>query len=360
MKFITATLAASALSLVSAATISTDFEGGIPSGWSTVVSSSGGSAVLDSSKAHSGSNSIKVTSSGGYANHVFFGLSDISSVKAGGDIYGRYWANFQTALTQDHVTFMSMDDPVATNLRMGGQFGVVDWNRASDDSIMPDGSPQSIAASTAITAGKWTCFEFHLSPSTGQIETWIDGAAISGLTTPQSRWGSSYKPNPSSWGLGWESYGSGANTIWYDDLALSNSRIGCSGTGGSTGGATTTTTRTTTTTTTTRPPTTTTTTTRPITTTTQNNNGGQCTVTVPGQDITVTQTAPASTVYVTAGQQQQTTTTTRATTTTTQGGSTGSCAAKYAQCGGQGFSGPTCCQSGSTCKASNQYYSQCL
>ncbi|CCA76684.1 probable endo-1,4-beta-xylanase B precursor [Serendipita indica DSM 11827] len=38
----------------------------------------------------------------------------------------------------------------------------------------------------------------------------------------------------------------------------------------------------------------------------------------------------------------------------------GTCAAKWGQCGGQGYSGPTCCQSGSTCKYSNQWYSQCL
>lgn len=35
-------------------------------------------------------------------------------------------------------------------------------------------------------------------------------------------------------------------------------------------------------------------------------------------------------------------------------------AAKYAQCGGQGFTGCTTCEAGSTCTASNQWYSQCL
>ena len=39
---------------------------------------------------------------------------------------------------------------------------------------------------------------------------------------------------------------------------------------------------------------------------------------------------------------------------------TGACAAKWGQCGGQGWTGATCCASGSTCKASNSYYSQCL
>lgn len=35
------------------------------------------------------------------------------------------------------------------------------------------------------------------------------------------------------------------------------------------------------------------------------------------------------------------------------------CAAKYGQCGGQGFNGAKCCSAGS-CKAANQWYSQCL
>ncbi|TCD66505.1 hypothetical protein EIP91_001281 [Steccherinum ochraceum] len=33
---------------------------------------------------------------------------------------------------------------------------------------------------------------------------------------------------------------------------------------------------------------------------------------------------------------------------------------KYGQCGGQGYSGPTVCASGSTCKQQSQWYSQCL
>ena len=36
------------------------------------------------------------------------------------------------------------------------------------------------------------------------------------------------------------------------------------------------------------------------------------------------------------------------------------CADKWAQCGGIGFNGPTCCKSGSTCQQINQYYSQCV
>ncbi|KAK0624321.1 cutinase-domain-containing protein [Immersiella caudata] len=37
----------------------------------------------------------------------------------------------------------------------------------------------------------------------------------------------------------------------------------------------------------------------------------------------------------------------------------GNCAGLWGQCGGHGWSGPTCCSQG-TCRASNQWYSQCL
>lgn len=36
------------------------------------------------------------------------------------------------------------------------------------------------------------------------------------------------------------------------------------------------------------------------------------------------------------------------------------CSPKWGQCGGSGWAGPTCCQSGSTCQVSNPWYSQCL
>jgi hypothetical protein len=52
-------------------------------------------------------------------------------------------------------------------------------------------------------------------------------------------------------------------------------------------------------------------------------------------------------------------TTTAAAATSTSGSSTGS-VKKWQQCGGKGYSGATECESGSTCKAQNDYYSQCI
>jgi len=46
--------------------------------------------------------------------------------------------------------------------------------------------------------------------------------------------------------------------------------------------------------------------------------------------------------------------------TTTPPTQTGCTSPKYGQCGGTGYTGCTVCASGSTCKVSNPYYSQCL
>ncbi|KAK8003383.1 hypothetical protein PG989_003102 [Apiospora arundinis] len=52
-------------------------------------------------------------------------------------------------------------------------------------------------------------------------------------------------------------------------------------------------------------------------------------------------------------------TTTAPAPTTTANNPAPNCQALYAQCGGQGWSGATCCSQG-TCKVSNEWYSQCL
>ncbi|KAI8631692.1 carbohydrate-binding module family 1 protein [Xylariaceae sp. FL1651] len=88
-------------------------------------------------------------------------------------------------------------------------------------------------------------------------------------------------------------------------------------------------------------------------------SGGAVTVSVPARGVvTVKLTSggsSGSTTLTTATSATTRTTTTAATTTT----GSASCAALYGQCGGSGWTGPTCCVSG-TCNYSNDYYSQCL
>ncbi|KAF3169772.1 hypothetical protein TWF225_011250 [Orbilia oligospora] len=93
------------------------------------------------------------------------------------------------------------------------------------------------------------------------------------------------------------------------------------------------------------------TTTRAATTTATTTRASSTTTTV--RTTTPAATTPATTPATTV---RTSTTTTRAATTSA---SSGTGAPLYGQCGGQGWTGPTTCASG-TCKYSNEWYSQCL
>jgi len=227
----------SAILSFSLAQVSDDFE----SGWDQTTwpiyapdCNQGGSVSLDSSTAHSGTNSMKVAGAGGYCGHIFFGTTEIPS----GDVYVRTWLKASTALNADHVSFITMpDSSQGTNkhLRIGGQSEILMYNRESDDATLPDLSPQGIATSTALPTGSWQCFEYHLGTD-GTIETWLNSTAIAGLTVGPGitnpngdQWErSSLIPSITGVYFGWESYGGDVNTFWYDDIVVSSNRTGCS------------------------------------------------------------------------------------------------------------------------------------
>ena len=127
---------------------------------------------------------------------------------------------------------------VNQHLRFGGMSEIMMWNRQDNDATLPDLSPQGIATSANLPAGSWQCLEYHLGTD-GTIETWINGAAIPGLNvgpgisnSNANGWTrSNFVPKISGVYFGWESYGSATNTFWYDDVAISASRVGCSGGG---------------------------------------------------------------------------------------------------------------------------------
>jgi hypothetical protein len=311
----TALLAVAAMLPFSFAQISDDFEGGLDtSKWATYAPdcNQGGSISLDKSTGHSGSSSVKVNGAGGYCGHIFFGTTSVPS----GDVYVRTWLKASKAFNAAHVTFITMPDSgLGTNkhLRIGGQSNILMYNRESDDATLPDLSPQGISASAPLPANKFVCFEYHLGTD-GTIETWLDGTAIGGLragpgaNNPNgAQWErGSYKPKIKGIYFGWESYGGDTNTFWYDDVAIGSSRQGC-GSG------------------TTNPPTN-----PPDTTATSQ---------VSSFTTSVASTAPPPSSTAAPGGPTQ---------------------VKWGQCGGTGWSGPTACESGSTCKVVNDWYHQCV
>jgi hypothetical protein len=189
--------------------------------------------TIDGTVAHSGTRSVKVAGGGGYCNHAFFG----TSVAGSGVLYGRFWVRHTTPLPTGHVTFMAMRDTAdgGRDLRAGGQNRALQWNRESDDATLPAQSPAGVAQSVPLPTGTWSCFEFQLDGTAGHLRTWLGSAEVPGLVvdgvpTPDvdQQWlARAWHPAVTDLRLGWESYGNDTDTLWFDDVAVGSSRIGC-------------------------------------------------------------------------------------------------------------------------------------
>jgi hypothetical protein len=215
-----------------------------------------GTAVVDTMQFRSGGKSMRIASGANYCGHAFIASSRVASM--GNVIYGRYYMRLAQPLGDAHITFVSMCDStdatarggdcsVSTSngaqlqtrsmeLRMGGQSGIVMWNRQLDDATMPSLSPAGIAMSTQLTPEAWHCIEFGIDQAAGTLQTWIDGVPLAGLqldgTATQdvdAAWlrNGNWRPALKDFKLGWENYGGAGVTLWYDDIVLHTSRIGC-------------------------------------------------------------------------------------------------------------------------------------
>jgi hypothetical protein len=194
-----------------------------------------GTATVDTAVAHGGGKSARIDGRAGYCNHVM--VKPTSSLAGVGSVwYARFYVRHSTALPPDHVAFAALKDTAdgGRDLRMGGQNGALQWNRQSDDATLPAQSPVGVSLSKPLPTGRWNCVEFMID-ARGLLTTWLDGAAITGLQvdgtpTPDvdQQWlNRTWRPQVSDLRLGWESYGNGDDTLWFDDVAVGAARIGC-------------------------------------------------------------------------------------------------------------------------------------
>jgi chitin-binding protein len=212
--------------------------GGVSGAWSVSNAncSGTGTATVDTAVTHSGSKSVRIDGKAGYCNHVYVRpTTDLSGL--GSVWYGRLYVRHTTALPAAHVAFAALKDNAdGKDLRLGGQNSALQWNRESDDATLPAQSPAGVAQSRPLPTGQWNCVEFMVD-GRGLLTTWLNGTAVPGLQVDgvptadiDQQWLSrAWQPRVSDLRLGWESYGVGDDTLWFDDVAIGASRIGCAG-----------------------------------------------------------------------------------------------------------------------------------
>ncbi|MEU3255534.1 cellulose-binding domain-containing protein [Streptomyces sp. NPDC006997] len=195
-----------------------------------------GTAAVDTSVAHSGAKSLRIDGRAGYCNHAFVAsTADLSSV--GPVLHVRMWVRHTTALPAAHVTFVSLPDSSQGGraLRVGGQNGALQWNREVDDATLPEQSPSGVALSRPLPTGSWQCLRFAIDTTAPALDTWLGDEQVPGLHADgvpthdiDRQWlARTTPPRPTALRLGWESYGTGDDTLWFDDVAVGSSPIGC-------------------------------------------------------------------------------------------------------------------------------------
>ncbi len=209
-----------------------------PSGQWTVLSpdcSGTGTIEIDSTFAYSGNKSLKVNGGGGFCNHVFAQLAGVDTMP-GDDLYVRFWIYHDTPLPGGHTAFLTMQDENdgGKDLRMGGQNSVLQWNREADDATIPVQSPAGTSLVPALPVNQWNCLEIYVDQANGELQVWLDEVELEGMkrdNTPtadiDSQWASGWIPDISNLRLGWEDYGGGPDTLWFDDVIVDTTAIGC-------------------------------------------------------------------------------------------------------------------------------------
>ena len=221
-----------------------------PSRWSVTMgcnpnmqdtAADGGLLVgVDNSQSHTGKNSLRVIG-GDSCGYYIVNTSAFSSL-ANGPLYARFYARFSGPSTPNHNGFLSMaaatGDAGGDHIRLGFQDQVIAWNAQGSDSTLPDMDTQGTTLSTMTNPNNWDCIEFSVDYKVGDIQFWLNGTPIQGLSFAESQtpvqgvndqWAKGGPKVPfkvTSFGLGWLALNN-QYTVWFDDVALANSRIGC-------------------------------------------------------------------------------------------------------------------------------------
>jgi hypothetical protein len=220
------------------------------------VAAPNGSATIDTSKAHSGAKSVKITvpaSSGSTSTMIRLRSSGLPVT--GNVLFGRMMFWLDAAPTASvHWTFIDGQGAVADGgysaiYRYGGQMPLSDSNGnfvgsqfianyetpGSYNGIGP-GSDCYRNAAEVVPVGAWACAEWEFDGPNDTMRFWLNGAPVDDLTVVGTGDGCVRNDATFPWtaplfrqiDLGWESYqADDARTLWIDDVAVATTRIGC-------------------------------------------------------------------------------------------------------------------------------------
>lgn len=203
--------------------------------------------TIDSTASHSGSQSLKVE--GGDSCGAFAVNTSAFASLSSGEVYARMWVKLDPTKVFTHAIMLGggllpvgdggtgFNGPgdlfsLQPETNGGTSTSVFYWG-VQDSNVMPPMNSSASSSTTYLSGTGFSCLEFHVSKAQKVVETWINGTAVSGLTSTSSvnsGWQAPASLALTSLALGWVDFhgpDSPAFAVWFDDVALSSTRIGC-------------------------------------------------------------------------------------------------------------------------------------
>lgn len=219
-----------------------------------------GTVVVDTTRAFSGTQSVKLSTEAGEGfKAAVLQYSDSSTLPVSDNIlYGRMMFWLESAPTEELHWSMITGRGLMPELNyevvyhIGGQFPVFDGegqfigsklmaNYDTPDSydkppVGPATSCWEHSDEKPAPLKEWTCAEWKFDGKNNGIELWLNGSDQAVIQVNARGQGCVSQPDNYEWlappftelFIGWESYDlDGPRTIWIDDLAIGTERLGC-------------------------------------------------------------------------------------------------------------------------------------
>jgi polysaccharide lyase-like protein len=228
----------------SGARLCDDFESyaaGKPPTGPWTVSVNGGTVVVDSVHARSGTQAVHVSTDGlAPYRQAYISVSGAPVFPVPGNVvFGRMmiWLTAAPTMTT-HWTNIQGEGPVAGQTyrsltRYGGQVSQQLMANYETAGVASDCWQHS---QVAIPVQRWACFEWRFNAPNDEMDFWLDGTSIPALTVigqgqgciSNGTGGHWYFPQYDTLRLGWEHYQTSIPIdMWIDDVAVDSQRIGC-------------------------------------------------------------------------------------------------------------------------------------
>jgi hypothetical protein len=205
-----------------------DFEGGRDPQWTeSEVGGGAGNFTIDTAVANGPGSSIRVDSNNAFHTMLQFALPQ--AVRDTNEVFGRVF--LRLAATPNGAHFIWVEVGTAQNdqheMRLGHNVGQLQSNH------FLNGEQDIRDQSRQLVADQWYCLEFQMDNNPEQLRVWLDGEETALSTTnytagPGAQGNGNavadFIPPLEAFRIGWELQN---GTVWFDDVALANARIGC-------------------------------------------------------------------------------------------------------------------------------------